>query len=208
MGVSVEEVLARAKPRTAQARINLDPEILEEIAHLRDELRKAKRQDQLAGEGLDARAPQLERRLLELQEQADQQATVFGLSAIRGEDFDGLKRRCPVTEPQWQRYREEAKASPFTAQAPEFNYDEMFPRLIGRTVVSIDGEPVDWSEEDGIQLWAELTDGARADLGKAAWDVNSRSSIRPTYGTVTDTTPSFGPESTTPPQGESHSQSS
>ena len=95
-----------------------------------------------------------------------------------------------------------------TLPTPEFAFADLIPRLLGLSVVEVDGEAVSWDEEDGLKLWAGLYDGARADLGDAAWKLNNRSSARPISGIVTDMTPSSDPESTTRPNEGSPSPSS
>lgn len=205
---TVSEILARAKPRTREVRVNLDGELLGRIDDLSDLISAARRRDMLAGGGLTAEAPALEVERAQAEQTAAETTTVFSLKAVPGQIFDDLKRRYPPTEDQWKAYREEAAASPIFARAPEFDYDQVIPRLIGLSVTAVDGTEVAWSEDDGLALWNGLSDGARADLGNGAWQVNNKSSIRPTSGTGTDTTPNSGPESTTPADGASPTPSS
>ncbi|MCI0544218.1 MAG: hypothetical protein L0Z49_07190 [Actinobacteria bacterium] len=206
--VTVADVISRARLRVQEVPINLDGELLGEIDNLREEWKRATRVDMRAGGGLASTAPGIGARLAEAEQRADDEATTFRVRALAGEAFDDLKRRYPPTEEQWQRYREEAAASPLLTRAPEFDLDEVWPRLIGLSVVAVDGEDVAWTEADGIELWRSLHDGARADLGNAVWNVNNRSSIRPTSGIGTEETASSDPESTTPLNGGSPSPSS
>ena len=206
------ELLAKAKARTKTVRINFDGELMGNIDDLQEELARAIAEDTLAGLSLGDKGPGLATQLQELTLEANETATVFLMRTIPGEDFDDLKRRCPPTEDEWERYKRAVEAAPMTASltlpTPEFGADELLPRLIGLSVVEVDGEPVSWGEKDGLELWAGLYDGARADLGDAAWKLNNKSSIRPISGIDIDVTPSFDPESTTRQNGASPSQSS
>jgi hypothetical protein len=210
--ITTAALLAKVKARTKTVRINFDGELMGKIDDLQEELVTAIEGDAFAGEGLDDKAPALSKQLVKLTLEANETATVFLLRTITGEDFDDLKRRCPPTEEEWMRYKRAVEAAPMTATltlpTPEFAFAELLPRLIGRSVVEIDGEEVSWGEKDGLELWAGLYDGARADLGDAAWKLNNKSSTRPISGIGTDMTPSFDPESTTRPNGGSPSPSS
>lgn len=206
--VSVSEVVAKTKPRTREVPINLDGDLLGRIDNLADEAKTVAAAEVVAGPDLASKAPGMLRELATLRAQADADVTVFSLTAVAGEIFDDLRQRYPPTEQQWVRYREEAQAAPFITNAPEIDYAEVLPRLTGLSVTAIDGEPTTWTEDDGLELWRKLTDGARADLGDAAWTLNNRGSLRPTFGTGTDETPPSGPESTTQQNGESPSRSS
>lgn len=205
---SVSDVLARATLRTREVRVCLDGRLLGRIDDLGGLLHQAKKRDQLAGESLADEAPALARQLAELEVEAEANVTVFTFQAVSGEKFDDLKRRHPPTEEQWQTYREEAAASPLFARPPEFDIDQVLPRLIGVSVQAVDGEAASWSEDDGLAVWAGLSDGARADLGNTVWQLNNKTSIRPTSGTGTELTPTSGPGSTTPLNGASPTASS
>lgn len=206
------ELLAKVKARTRTVRVNFDGELMGNIDDLQEELARAIAEDTLAGQSLGDKGPGLATQLQELTLEANKTATVFLMRTIPGEDFDDLKRRCPPTEDEWERYKRAVEAAPMTAAltlpTPEFAADELLPRLIGLSVVEVDGEPVSWSEEDGLKLDAGLYDGARADLRDAAWTLNNKSSIRPISGIGTDVTPSFDPELTTRLNGASPSPSS
>lgn len=210
--ITTRELLAKAKARTKTVRINFDGDLLGSLDDLREELARAIAEDALVGEGLADKAPALSTELNKLTLEANETATVFLMRAIPGEDFDDLKRRCPPTEDEWAQYKKAVEAAPMTASltlpTPEFGFAELLPRLIGLSVVEVDGEVVNWDEKEGLELWAGLYDGARADLGDAAWKLNNKSSVRPTSGIGTDMTPSFDPESTTRPNGASPSPSS
>lgn len=210
--ITTADLLAKVKARTKTVRINFDGELMGTLDDLHEELTRAIAEDVLAGEGLGDKAPTLSQQLQVLTLEANETATVFLLRTISGEDFDDLKRRCPPTEEEWDRYKRAVEAAPMTASltlpTPEFGFAELLPRLIGLSVVEVDGEAVNWGEKDGLELWAGLYDGARADLGDAAWKLNNKSSARPISGIVTDTTPSSDPESTTRQNGASPSPSS
>lgn len=202
------ELLGRYKPAERTVRILLDGSLLSELESARQEVRRTQRQEMSNPQGLATKVPELENKVAELEEQADDQTVELVVRAIPGTKFDELKRLHQPTEEQWERYREQAKGSPMFAVAPEFDPDGLAPDLIGLSVVSVDGEPVDWDATDGRTLWDGLHDGARADLLEAAWSVNRQGSSRPFSGTGTDTTPSSGPGSTTQQNGESPSPSS
>ncbi len=210
--ITTSELLAKVKQRTKTVRINFDGELMGSLDDLHEEVVRAIAEDTVAGEGLGDKAPALSNELAKLTLEANETATVFLFRAIPGEDFDDLKRRCPPTEEEWARYKKAVEAAPMTASltlpTPEFDFAELVPRLIGLSVVEVDGDPVNWGEKDGLELWAGLYDGARADLGDAAMKLNNRSSARPISGIVTDMTPSSDPESTTRPNGASPSPSS
>ncbi len=210
--ITTGELLAKVKPRTKTVRINFDGELMGNLDDMREELTRAIAADAIAGEGLADQAPALAIEMGQLTLEANETATVFLLRTIPGEDFDDLKRRCPPSEEEWERYKRAIDAAPMTASltlpTPEFEFAELLPRLIGLSVVEVDGEAVSWGEKEGLELWAGLYDGARADLGDAAWKLNNKSSTRPGSGIGTDTTPNSDPESTTRPNGGSPSQSS
>ncbi len=206
------ELLAKAKARTKTVRINFDGELMGNIDDLQEELARAIAADTLAGLSLGDEGPGLATQLQELTLEANETATVFLMRTIPGEDFDDLKRRCPPTEDEWERYKRAVEAAPMTATLtlplPEFDADELIPRLIGLSIIKVDGELVSWGEKEGLELYTGLYDGARADLGDAAWKLNNRSSLRPISGIGIDVTPSFDPESTTRLNGASPSPSS
>ena len=210
--ITTGDLLAKVKARTKTVRINFDGELMGKLDDLHEEVVRAIAEDTVAGEGLGDKAPALSKELAQLTLEANKTATVFLLRTIPGEDFDDLKRRCPPTEEEWARYKKAVEAAPMTASltlpTPEFAFADLIPRLIGLSVVEVDGDAVSWDEEDGLDLWAGLYDGARADLGDAAWKLNNKSSLRPISGIGTDMTPSSDPESTTRQNGASPSPSS
>ena len=210
--ITTGDLLAKVKARTKTVRVNFDGELMGSLDDLHEEVVRAIAEDTVAGEGLGDKAPALSKELAQLTLEANKTATVFLLRTIPGEDFDDLKRRCPPTEEEWARYKKAVEAAPMTASltlpTPEFAFADLIPRLLGLSVVEVDGEAVSWGEEDGLELWAGLYDGARADLGDAAWKLNNRSSARPISGIGTDTTPNSDPESTTRQNGASPSPSS
>ena len=205
---SVDDLLGRVKPAEHTVRVSLDGAAAAEIDDLRRQVAAAKLRDSLDGGGLAAEAPQLERRLAELTAQLDAEAVEFRFRAIPGGELDEITAAHPPTEAQWERFREASKATPGLVSPPAFDAEAVAPILIARSVVAVDGEPVDWSDDEGRRLWETLPDGVRADLLEAAWQVNQRRSARPTSGTGTGTTPSSGPESTTPPPTASPTRSS
>lgn len=199
--MKVGDVLARYKPAERTIRILLDGSIQSRIDEIRQQLKRARRTE--STDGLSSPAVQLEAQLKELEEQADGESVAFTLRAIPGADFDKLKHAYPPTEEAWERFREVQKQNPMFASAPEFDVERLAPDLIGLSMAEVDGEEVDWSAEDGQELWGSLHDGARADLFEAAWAVNGQRSTRPLSGTATGTTSNSGSGSTTPQNEES-----
>jgi hypothetical protein len=206
--VKVGEVLARYKPAERSVRILLDGSIQAEIDDARAELVRVRRAEARDDPGFRTKVPDLEASLAKLEQRADEAAVVFKVAAIPGREFDRLKYENPPSDADWQRYRETQQANPGLALvgrigAPEFNFDAFMGKLIGLSVSSVDGEEVDWTEADGVELWGELHDGARSVLADAVWEVNGDKSTRPLSETATATTKSSEPESTTAANMES-----
>lgn len=198
---AVSDLLARRKPVQQKVRLLLDGSLAVQIDDLRREIRQTKAADVRRGSPLDTAVPELERRLEELVSQADAEAAEFTFQAVGRAKLEELKRLYPPTDEQWERFREQVKGNLF-AQAPEFDWAGLAPALIASCCV----EP-EMTEADAARLWDELSDGEAAQLFQAAWAVNETSSPRPFFGTATDTTPSSGPDSTTPRNGGSPSLS-
>lgn len=196
---TAEQVLAAYKPATKTVRLLLDGGLQAEIDSLREQVKAAERRDKREGESLDSKTPELRRQLDELEARADSEAEAFCFQAVPRAKFDALKAAHPPTEEQWQLHREAAKTNPFL-RPPECDYMGIGPELISLSCV----DP-ELSVEEAQQLWDLLAPGPAAQLWEAAWEVSNGSSIRPTFGTGIDTTPSSGPDSTTPLNGESPS---
>ena len=204
--MKVGDVLARYKPAERQVRILLDGSLQSEIDDARARLRQAKRTETV--DGLKSQVQNIEAEIVDLEAAADETSIIFKLSAIPGREFDRLKLENPPTEQDWERYKGTQEANPYLALqgrigAPEFSFNDFLPKLIGLSIVEVDGEPVEWGEDDGQELWDSLHDGARADLADAAWEVNGQRSNRPLSATATGTTTNSGSGSTTASQGES-----
>lgn len=199
---TAEEVLASRKPRQLRVRINFDGDLADQIEALEERLRAARRRELLEGEGLSSDVPELERQLSMLRARLDEDAEEFTFQALGRARFKEILATHPPTEAQWEQHREAAKSNPFLA-APECDYEAVAPILIAECCISHD-----FTVEGAAKLWDELSDAEASKLFEAAWAVNQKASIRPTFGTGTDTTPSSGPGSTTPPSGESPSASS
>lgn len=196
------EVLASRKPRRTKVPISLDGDLDEEIEDLKAQIRAAKRQEAADGGGLAAQSPILEEQLREAEARRDEEAHEFVFEAMPRAEFKAILTANQPTEEQWERYREQARVNPFVV-APDCDFDAAAPIVISRCCISHD------IDEAGAQeIWDALSDGEAARLFDAAWGANQRVSQRPTYGTGTDMTPNTGPDSTTPPNGESPSQSS
>jgi hypothetical protein len=202
--MKVGDVLARYKPAERSIRVLMDGSIQSEMDEATRRLRQARRDEA----GLRSDVPAIEEELAKLEVRAEEASVTFKVSAIPGKDFDRLKYENPPTEKDWQRYRETQQANPSLALmghigAPEFNFETFMSKLIGLSITEVDGEEVDWSEDDGVELWESLHDGARSTLADAVWEVNGDKSSRPLSETVTDMTKSSANGSTTPPNTES-----
>lgn len=198
---SAAEILAGRKPATTTVRLLLDGDLQEEIRVLKERLKVARKRDIADGEGLGSEAPQIEQQLREAEARADEIATEFHFRAVPRSRLAELKEAHPPTEAQWERYREQAKANPFI-MPPEFDPVTLAPELISASAF----DP-SFTVAEATELWDGLSEPDAEILFDAAWRVNQTASPRPTYGTGTDTTPSSGPASTTPPSGGSPSPS-
>lgn len=206
--MKVADFLGRYKPAERTVRILLDGSLASELDRARRNVELKKKQERTRlDDTLRTEVPALEERVADLEAKAEEATVEVTLRAIPGVKFDALKVAHPPTEAQWEQYREQAKASPMFARAPEFDPDGLAPKLIGLSIVAVDGDPVEWDEADGKELWETLHDGARADLLEAAWQLNGQRGNRPFSGTGSDTTPNSGPESNTQQNGESPSLS-
>lgn len=206
--MKVTEFLGRYKPAETTVRVLMDGSLAADLERARQEVKQAQRRENLNPQGLATKVPVAEQRVEELEARADELTSEVLLRAIPGEKFSELKLAHAPTEEQWDQYREQAQAMPLFASAPDCDPIGMAPGLIALSVVAVDGESVDWTVQDGQELWDALPDGPRADLLEAAWNVNAQRSSRPFSGTGTDTTPSSGPGWTTQQNGESPSPSS
>lgn len=207
---SIAELLARARPAETKLRLNLDGALAGRIDDLTYRIKAARKRELLEGPGLASDAAGLADQLALLEAEQEAGATEFLFRALNGEEFDELMRTYPPTSDQLSKYHDQIKQSPIVASfvaAPEYDSAGLAPALVAASLAEVDGEPVSWSVQDGQALWKKLHDGARADLLKAAWDVNQRRSVRPTYGNGTAATPSSVPDSTMQPDWASLSQS-
>lgn len=193
----------QSKPLEAETRLILDGALVSRLERLREEVRQAKLRDLISGGGLADEAPELETRLRKLELEADERAVTFRFRAIGRGKFEELIAQHPPTEAQWAEWREKAKAVPYYAP-PEYDHVGLSLALVAACCYDPAGSVEEWKE------WrdSKLSDGQWAELYGKALQVNTQSSIRPTYGTDIDVTPSIGPDSTTPPNGESLSPSS
>lgn len=202
-----EALKGRIKRPRVTVKVNLDYSAAEEVDRLRAEWSAAVEEEQRLGLGLADQSPELARLLTEARAKWRDSATEFTFEALPGAAFDEMMRQYPPTEADLADYRERLKAFPL-ASAPDCDAEAMAPVLVARALRAVDGEEVEWTDEDGAQLWAELHDGARADIVEAAWSVQKTRSELPTFGIGTGTTPSFDPESIMQSLGEFPSPSS
>ena len=194
---SAADILAARKPATRQARLVLDGDRSAEIAQLRSRLQAAKVRDGLNGDSLQAEAPELSRRLAELEAEVEASAQTFTFKAVGRRKLEDITRAFPPSAAQWERFREAAKSS-LTASPPEFDMNAAAAAVLSAASV----DPV-LSVDEAQRLWDELSDGEAAVLWRAAWGVQMQATSRPTFGTGTDETANTGPVSTSPANVES-----
>lgn len=191
-------------PRTASKYLILDGALLAEIEQVRDTLKLANLAERLNPQGLDAEAPRLERRLVELSEKAASEAVRFTVKALPGSEFDEICRRHPLSSEQLERYREQAKAMPMPwVELPEYNPVSMGPDLLVACLV----EP-DWDEEKIREFWAGLSKGEQNQLWNLALGAQVQGADVPFFDAATATTNGGGDRSITPANGASPSPSS
>lgn len=189
-----DQIKNRIRRPTVDVHVHLDYSAYEEVERIHREWQAAVNQEKAEGQDLADRSPQLARDLMEAQARWRESATRFTFQALPGAAFDALAREFPPSEEQFAEWAERVKSMPFE-EAPTIDAEAMAPVLIARCLTAIDGEEAQWSDEDGVELWEELHEGARADLIEAVWAVNRRRSDRPTFGTGTAMTGSSGPAS-------------
>ena len=205
--MSLADLAARTTPVEREKRLVIDGALVARIDQLRAELKAAKRRDVISGSSLRQEAPAIEQALAEAEIQADEAAETFRFRAIGRGKFTRIIEQYPPTKQQWERYKEQAHAhaGDFTMRVnpPEYDPDAVAPALLAACCVSHEGTTEEWQK-----LRDEtFSDGQWAELFEAALMVNMEATLRPTYGTGTDTTPNIGPELTTPANGESPTQS-
>lgn len=207
--MEVGEVLARYKPAERSIRVLMDGSIQSEMDEATRRLSQARRDEA----GLRSAVPGIEQEIDKLRQRADESSVTFKVAAVSGVVFDRLKYENPPIEADWDRYKNTVEANPALnflgkLRSPEFNFEAFMGKLIGLSVREVDGESVEWTETDGVELWDKLHDGARSILVEAVWEVNGEKSSRPLLETATDTTSSSGSGSTTSVTEESPTPSS
>lgn len=194
---SAADILSARKPATRQARLVLDGDRSAEVANLRQRLQAAKIRDGLNGDSLGAEAPELARRLAELEAEVEASAQTFTFKAVGRRKLEDITRAFPPSNAQWERFREAAKSS-LAANPPEFDQNAAAAAILSAASV----DPV-LTVDEAQRLWDELSDGEAAVLWRAAWGVQMQATSRPIFGTGTDETANTGPVSTTPVNTES-----
>jgi hypothetical protein len=202
--VKVGDVLARYKPAERLVRVLMDGSLQSALDDAARRLKQARRNE----EGLRSAAPAIEAEMSDLEAAAEEATVTFKVAAIPGREFDRLKYENPPSEADWERYRNTREANTSLALlggvgAPEFNFDGFMSKLIGLSICEVDGDPVEWGEPEGVELWDSLHDGARSTLADAVWGVNGNKSSRPLSETATGTTTNSGSGSTTSASKES-----
>lgn len=207
---SVDDVLANHKPSHATARILLDGDLRDELGRLEARIRQAQLAEQRGGVDVSdpsSPVPRLLKEYEQLAQKAEDAKTEFEFRQLPNDDVRDIKDRYPPSKERWARYREEAKGNPW-ASVPQWDSDAAAPELIALSLVSIDGEDVDWDEAAAAKLWKSLGEGQASYLFNQMWSVQSDSAAAPLSVTVTGETGGSEPSSTTPPVTESPSQSS
>lgn len=181
--------------RTASKVIVTDGRLLGEIDQTRNMLRQAKMAEQFNTRGLADEAPRLERQLVELSQQAAEEALTVTVQALPAEEFDDIARQHPPSSDQLQRWREQAKVFPM-AEMPEWNSQTMAPDLVKACLV----EP-EWS----AAWWKGLSRGTQTQLWNLALSVQVAGADLPFFNAATATTGDGGEPSTMPANGASPS---
>lgn len=184
--------------RTASKQFVTDGRILGEIDQLRQTLRLAQQAEKYSSQGLSDESPRLEQRLVELSQQAADEALTVTVEALSAEEFDDIARRHPPSSEQLDRYRIQAKTLGW-AEMPEYNDRTMASDLLAACLV----EPV-WSEE----WWRGLSRGTQNQIWNLALGVQVMGADLPFFNAATATTNGGGVPSTSPANGASPSQSS
>lgn len=187
----------------------MDGSIQAEIDEATRRLRQARRNEA----GLRSGVPAIEEEIAKLEQRADEASITFKVAAVPGKDFDRLKYENPPVARDWDTYKGTVENNPTLnlmgrIGSPEFDIEAVIPKLVGLSIVAVDGEPVDWSEDDGVELWGRLHEGARKALSDAVWGVNADKTERPLSVTATGTTSNSGSGSTTSATKESPTPSS
>ena len=182
---------------TKSVRLSPDSEQIKQLVRLRAQLAEAKAAELTDGQGLASVVPDLERQVKAAEAEALSSGPVYEFRRLTRREKADIIRQFPPTADQWARYREKAKAYPgYVLDAPEFDMLSAAPSVLATAAVD---PPL--TLEEAVELWDETSDSDAALLWKTAWDDGDTS--RPTSGTGTDMTPTSGPESTTPLNGES-----
>ena len=184
--------------RVESKQIITDGRVLGEIEQLRQTLRLAKLSEIANSQGLADESPRIERRMVELAEQAAENALTVTVRALTGDEFDDIARRHPPSEEQLNRYRIQAKAVGW-AQMPEYNDRTMAPELLKACMV----EP-DWSDE----WWKDLSRGTQNQLWNFAHGVQVQGADLPFFNAATATTNGGGDRSSSAVNGASPSPNS
>lgn len=171
--------------------------LLDEIEETRHTLELAKRAERFNPKGLATEVEPLERQLNELAERAANEAVLFVVQELPGDDFDDIVRNHPPTDRQLERWREQAKVNPFAAM-PEWNDSAMGPDLLVACLV----EP-DWDEARIREEWTKAGKGRRGQLWNLAIDVQGAGADLPFSAAATDTTNGGGSPSSSPAKEES-----
>ena len=182
---------------TRSVRLSPDSDKVEALVRLREKLAAAKAAELADGQGLASDVPELERQIKQAEADALASGPVYTFRRLTRREKADITRDLPPTPQQWERYREKAKAYPgYVLDAPEFDMVSAAPLVISKAAV----DPPLTLEQAGV-LWDESSDTDAALLWQTAWADSDN--VHPIYGTGTDMTPTSGPESTMPVNGES-----
>lgn len=133
----------------------------------------------------------------------------FVIEAVSGDRYDEIKATNPPTEQDWDRFQRVARARPLISLAvPDIHLATAIPLLLGEGVISVDSVAVKWTAEDGVKLWAALSDGDRAELQQVVWSVNNEVDDRPLSQPATEKIDGSASGLITAPSEESHIQRS
>lgn len=163
---TIDEILARRKPRTDSVRIPIDTEILTAIADLEQRIDAQQRLDEM--EHTAPKAPELAAELAALEAQADLVSAEFTFQELPRPDFRALVEA----------------HGPEKGSSARWNEETFAPALIAACCV----DPV-MTIEQAETVWSTWSEAATFLLFSKAWDVNEGKVKVPFFARSTGKTP-------------------
>ncbi|MEU7044932.1 hypothetical protein AB0A77_28290 [Streptomyces varsoviensis] len=159
-GLSLADVRAKIQRPRDHVDIVMDAEAADEIAALEKVLTKTIELDEQSNE--PDQAPEVARRLREVEERAEASVVRFVLQAISHRAYAKLQAETPPTEEQLA----EAKGRE-GGELPAFDPEAFSPKLVRAQLIS----PTVGSDEEFNAFWDELSDGQMRQLWMTALGV-------------------------------------